>query len=452
METIGGERTGQISSIRQIAVASFIGTTLEWYDYFIYGTAAALVFPALFFPGFSELAGTLASFATFAVGFFARPLGAVVFGHYGDKIGRKAMLVLTLLIMGIATFIIGLVPSYNAIGFAAPVLLVVLRLLQGFAVGGEWGGAVLMAVEHSSQGRQGFHGSWPQMGAPAGLALSTALFYPFAALPEAQFMAWGWRVPFLLSIALVVIGLFIRTRISETPAFSRVLESETEARAPIVDVFREYPRNVVLATGARISIDVAFYIFAVYSLSYVSGQLGLPNSTVLLGLFIASVIEIFTMPAFSSLSDRVGQRPVFIAGAIFLGIFAYPYFLMLNTKVTVLIWLATILGLSFGHAAAYGPMASFIARLFGTRVRYSGAAISYQLAGVLGGALAPIIAVSLYQVVNGPALIALYMAALCVLTVVCVYLASTFPGDIAESGTVRTNTPQGSSPDEAAGH
>jgi MFS transporter, MHS family, shikimate and dehydroshikimate transport protein len=429
MEQVGGEDIGGRTPVRQVIGASFIGTALEWYDYFIYGTAAALVFPELYFPGFSDLSATLASFATFGVGFFARPVGAVVFGHYGDRIGRKAMLVATLLIMGIATFLIGILPTYESIGILAPIALVVLRLLQGFAVGGEWGGAVLMAIEYSTRERRGFHGSWPQMGAPAGLVLSTGVFAIFSALPEEQFMVWGWRGPFLLSVILVVIGLFIRARIAETPVFSRVRETDTEAGMPIVDVFRTYPRNVILATGVRISIDVAYYIFAVYSLTYVTEELGLPSSTVLLGLFIAATIELFTMPACGMLSDRVGQRPVIIGGAVFLGLFALPFFWMLETKVSVVIWLALILGLSVGHAAGYGPLASFIARLFGARVRYSGTSISYQLAGVLGGALAPTIAVLLYAAIAGPELIAVYMAALCLLTVVCVYLASNFPGD-----------------------
>jgi MHS family shikimate/dehydroshikimate transporter-like MFS transporter len=231
MERVGEEEIGQPSSVRQVAVASFVGTALEWYDYFIYGTAAALVFPALFFPGFSTFAATLASFATFGVGFFARPVGAVFFGHYGDRVGRKAVLVTTLLIMGVATFLIGILPPYEAIGALAPVALVVLRLLQGFAVGGEWGGAVLMAVEHSPSETRGFFGSWPQMGAPAGLVLSTAAFTPFAALPEEQFLSWGWRVPFLLSLLLIAIGLYIRLRITESPIFSQVRETHTEARA-----------------------------------------------------------------------------------------------------------------------------------------------------------------------------------------------------------------------------
>jgi MFS transporter, MHS family, shikimate and dehydroshikimate transport protein len=434
MERVGGEEIGQRSSIRQVVGASFVGTALEWYDYFIYGTAAALVFPELFFPGFSPLAGTLASFATFAVGFFVRPLGAVFFGHYGDRVGRKAVLVTTLLVMGIATFLIGVLPTFETIGILGAVGLVVLRLFQGFAVGGEWGGAVLMAVEHSPADRRGFHGSWPQMGAPAGLVLSTAVFAAFAALPEQQFLSWGWRVPFLLSFVLLLVGLYIRLRITETPIFSHVKETHTEARAPIIDVVRSYPKNIALGTGARISIDVAYYIFAVYTLSYVTEQLGLPSNTVLVGLLIAGAIEILTIPFFGSLSDRVGQRQVFIGGAVFLALFALPYFWMLNTRTSVLIWLALVLGLSVGHAAAYGPMASFIARLFEGRVRYSGTSLSYQLAGILGGALAPSVATLLYAAINGPELIALYMVALCGLTVVCVYLASDFPGDEPEEG------------------
>jgi MHS family shikimate/dehydroshikimate transporter-like MFS transporter len=250
MERVGGEDRGQISAIRKVAGASLIGTTIEWYDFFIYGTAAALVFPALFFPEFSETAGTLAAFATFGVGFFARPVGGIIFGHFGDRIGRKTMLVLTLTIMGVATTLIGLLPTYEAIGVAAPLLLVVLRFAQGLGVGGEWGGAVLMAVEHSPAEKRGFFGSWPQMGVPAGLILSNLIFLAVSSLPEEQFTAWGWRIPFLLSIILVAVGLFIRLRIMESPAFRRVQETQTEARMPIVDVIRTYPKQVLLAAGA----------------------------------------------------------------------------------------------------------------------------------------------------------------------------------------------------------
>lgn len=433
MERIGGEDTGLPTSIRKVVVASFIGTTIEWYDFFIYTTAAALVFPQLFFPSFEPLAGTLASFATYAVGFLARPLGGVIFGHYGDKIGRKAMLVTTLLIMGIATFVVGLLPTYETIGIWAPILLVVLRLLQGLGLGGEWGGAVLMAVEHSPDDKRGLNGSWPQMGVPAGLVLGTGAFAAISAISGEAFVTWGWRVPFLLSILLIALGLYIRLAIYESPAFSRVRESGTEARMPIVDVFRTYPKNVLLAVGSRIGIDVVFYIFAVYVLTYVSTNLGLPRNLGLIAISIAALIEIFTIPAFASLSDKVGRRPVLMAGAAFLGLWIFPFFWLLDTKSASLIILAVIVGLSIGHAAVYGTQASFYAELFGTRVRYSGASLGYQLAGIFGGALAPIIATALYAATGGPGLIGVYVAVLCLLSIVCVYLADeTFRRDIYE--------------------
>ena len=433
MERIGGEDTGLPTSIRKVVVASFIGTTIEWYDFFIYTTAAALVFPQLFFPSFEPLAGTLASFATYAVGFLARPLGGVIFGHYGDKIGRKAMLVTTLLIMGIATFVVGLLPTYETIGIWAPILLVVLRLLQGLGLGGEWGGAVLMAVEHSPDDKRGLNGSWPQMGVPAGLVLGTGAFAAVSAISGEAFVTWGWRVPFLLSILLIALGLYIRLAIYESPAFSRVRESGTEARMPIVDVFRTYPKNVLLAVGSRIGIDVVFYIFAVYVLTYVSTNLGLPRNLGLIAISIAALIEIFTIPAFASLSDKIGRRPVLMAGAAFLGLWIFPFFWLLDTRSASLIILAVIVGLSIGHAAVYGTQASFYAELFGTRVRYSGASLGYQLAGIFGGALAPIIATALYAATGGPGLIGVYVAVLCLLSIVCVYLADeTFRRDIYE--------------------
>jgi metabolite-proton symporter len=414
-------------------VASFIGTTIEWYDFFIYTTAAALVFPELFFPSFEPLAGTLASFATYAVGFLARPLGGVIFGHYGDKIGRKAMLVTTLLIMGIATFLVGLMPTYETIGIWAPILLVLLRLLQGLGLGGEWGGAVLMAVEHSPDDKRGLNGSWPQMGVPAGLVLGTGAFAAVSAISGDAFVTWGWRVPFLLSILLIALGLYIRLAIFESPAFSRVRESGTEARMPIVDVFRTYPKNVLLAVGSRIGIDVVFYIFAVYVLTYVSTNLGLPRNLGLIAISIAALIEIFTIPAFASLSDKVGRRPVLMVGAAFLGLWIFPFFWLLDTGSAFLIILAVIVGLSIGHAAVYGTQASFYAELFGTRVRYSGASLGYQLAGIFGGALAPIVATALYAATGGPGLIGVYVAVLCLLSIVCVYLADeTFRRDIYE--------------------
>src|ERR671914_84946 len=430
MERIGGEDAGVPSSIRKVVASSFIGTTIEWYDYFIYGTAAALVFPTLFFPDFSELAGTLASFATFAVGFAARPLGGIIFGHYGDKIGRKAMLVTTLLIMGIATFLVGLMPTYETIGIWAPILLVLLRLLQGLGLGGEWGGAVLMAVEHSPDDKRGLNGSWPQMGVPAGLVLGTGAFALVGAVSGEA--AWAWRVPFLLSAILIAVGLFIRLSIYESPAFSRVRESGTEARMPIVDVLRTYPKNVLLGVGSRIGIDAAFYILAVYSLTYITANLGLPQSVGLTAITIAALIEIFTIPTFASLSDRIGLRPLLIGGAVFMGIWTFLFFALLSTESTILIVFAAVMGLSVGHAAVYGTQGSFYAELFGTRVRYSGASFSYQISGIFGGALAPIIATALYPV-GGTLLISVYIAAVCTLSVVCYALAAeTYRKDIYE--------------------
>ena len=334
MESVAGEGMGrETTSMGKVALASFIGTAIEWYDYFIYGTAAALVFPALVFPDFSELAGTLLSFSTFAVGFAARPLGGVIFGHYGDRIGRKAMLVTTLLIMGVATFLVGCLPTFEQVGIWAPILLVALRLIQGLGLGGEWGRAVLMAVEHSPEGRRGLNGSWPQMGVPAGLVLGTGVFAAVSAISGDAFEVWGWRVPFLLSVVLIGVGLFIRLSIYESPAFSRVRESGTEARMPIVDVLRTYPKNVILGVGSRIGIDAAFYILAVYSLNHISANLGLSQNIGLLAVSIAALIEIFTIPA--SLSDRVGRKPILIGGAALLGVWTFPFFALLNTKSTV---------------------------------------------------------------------------------------------------------------------
>jgi MFS transporter, MHS family, shikimate and dehydroshikimate transport protein len=430
MERIGGEDTGMPTSIRKVVVASFIGTTIEWYDYFIFATAAALFFPDVFFPGFGDTTGTILAYTTFAVGFGARPLGGLIFGHYGDKIGRKTMLVTTILIMGIATFLVGALPSYDAIGVLAPILLVLLRVLQGIGLGGEWGGAVLMAVEHSPEDQRGLNGSWPQMGVPAGLVLGTGAFALVGAV--AGEAAWAWRVPFLLSVILIAVGLFIRLSIYESPAFSRVRESGTEARMPIVDVLRTYPRNVLLGVGSRIGIDAAFYILAVYSLTYITANLGLPESVGLTAITIAALIEIFTIPAFASLSDRVGRRPLLIGGAVFMGIWTFLFFALLGTESTVLIVFAAVMGLSVGHAAVYGTQGSFYAELFGTRVRYSGASFSYQVSGIFGGALAPIIAAVLFPI-GGATLISVYIAVLCALSVLCYFLADeTYRKDIYE--------------------
>ena len=433
MDRLGGEDEGQQVSIRQVAFASMIGTTVEWYDFFLYGTAAALVFNELFFPEYAPLTGTLLAFGTYAVGFFARPVGGIVAGHYGDKIGRKAMLVLTLLIMGGATFLIGLLPTYQSIGIWAPILLLALRLLQGFGIGGEWGGAVLMAVEHSPANRRGFYGSWPQIGVPAGL-LTANLVYLLVnrSMSEEAWLAWGWRIPFLVSIVLIAVGMFIRLRISETPAFNRVRETNTEASMPIVDVLRTYPKQVLQAMGMRIAENGAFYVFSVFVLTYVTESLGMESSTAQTGVLIAAAIGICSLPFWGWLSDRIGRRPVYLFGAVFSLLFAFPFFWLMNTESAVLIWLAIILSLVLGHDAMYGPQAAYFAELFGTRVRYSGASLGYQLASVLAGGLSPLIATALLAAYGFTA-VAWYLAGMALITIIAVITAAeTFRGDIVE--------------------
>jgi metabolite-proton symporter len=413
------------TSITHVAVASFVGTAIEWYDFFLYGTAAALVFNKLFFPGFDPLVGTVLAFATFAVGFVARPVGGVVFGHYGDRIGRKAVLSLTLLIMGVATFAIGLLPTYAQIGVGAPILLVTLRLVQGFGLGGEWGGAVLMATEHAPPGRRGFYGSWPQTGAPAGLLLSTGVFALASRMPEDAFLRWGWRIPFLVSIALVGVGTFIRVRLAESPEFSRVKERRTEARLPILEVLRHHRRSVALSMGARLAENAFFYVYTTFVLAYATAQVHVTRQTVLTGVLIASALDLVAIPLFGLLSDRVGRRPVYMFGAIFSALFVVPFFLLVGTGQPALVALAIVIGVTVGHAAMYGPQASFFSELFGARVRYSGASLGYQLASVLAGGLSPMIAAGLLAWAHGAFwAIALYMVVLAAVTLGSVFLAA----------------------------
>jgi MHS family shikimate/dehydroshikimate transporter-like MFS transporter len=418
--TTTGTKAG---SIRLVALASLIGTTIEWYDFFLYGTAAALVFNRLFFPNSDPLMGTLYAFGTYAVGFFARPIGGIVIGHYGDKVGRKSMLVLTLVIMGVATFLIGLLPTYEQIGPWAAVALVVLRVAQGFGVGGEWGGAVLMAVEHAPPGRRGFYGSWPQIGVPAGLVLSTAVFAAFSRLPEDQFLSWGWRVPFLVSALLVGVGLLIRMRIVETPAFAKMKETSAEARQPIIEVLRTYPKEVLLAMGARFAENGAFYIYSVFVLVYATQQVKMPQQTVLNAMLFGAACELVAIPFFGALSDRFGRRPVYLFGAIMTAVLAYPLFWLLDTASPPLVWLAMFCVFVFSHAAMYGPQAAFLSEMFGTRVRYSGASLGAQLASVLAGGLSPFIATALLRSYGSNAL-SLYVIFMAVVTIVSVFLAT----------------------------
>ncbi len=415
---------GADSSVRTVLAASFIGTTIEWYDFFLYGTASALVFNKLFFPSISPANGVLAAFATFAVGYASRPIGGLVFGHFGDRVGRKRMLVLSLLIMGVGTLVIGLLPTYGSVGVLAPVLLVAMRLLQGIGIGGEWGGAVLLAVEHAPPGRRGLFGSWPQMGVPAGLLLSTVVYrVAQGTTSEASFLAWGWRIPFLLSSALVVVGLVVRLKVAESPAFEAVKATGTEIRMPLIDVLKGYPSRILVGMGMRAAENVIFPVYTVFILTY-GKRLGIPQGTLLTGVIISSVIGLVSIPFWAALSDRYGRRLVYLSGALFSAVFAFPFFALVDTKAAVLIWLALVLGVNVGHNLMYGPQAAFFAELFDTRVRYSGASIVYQVTGVFTGGLAPLIAAVLLGAAGQRYLfIAVYVAGVSLITSVAAYLS-----------------------------
>jgi MFS transporter, MHS family, shikimate and dehydroshikimate transport protein len=433
----------QASSIRRVGLAGFVGTTMEWYDYFLYGAATALIFNQLYFPTVDPLIGTLAAFSAFAVGFVARPLGGIVFGHFGDKFGRKQNLIITLAIMGLATAAIGLLPTFETIGIWAPVLLVVLRILQGFAVGGEWGGAVLMTVEHAPDHKRGFYSSWVQMGVPAGIVLANGVFLLFeTSLSEEAFLAWGWRVPFLLSIILVVVGLYVRLRIEESPAFTQIHEHHAETQRPVMDVIRNQPRNVLISLGARLGDNVIFTIFEVFTLTYITQQVGLSESVALAGVLIGAGIELFTIPLFGALTDRIGRRPVFMGGLVFCVIYIFPFFWLLNTAQPLLVVLSLVVALAIGHSAMYAPEASFFAELFDTRTRYSGASIGYQVAPIVGGGIAPAICTALLAWSGSYWPIALYMIAMGLIGVVSVYFApETYKRDLYEEA--RTEAAEG---------
>jgi MFS family permease len=365
----------------------------------------------------------MASFATYAVGFFARPLGGIVFGHYGDKLGRRSMLVTTLTMMGLSTFLIGLLPTYDQIGVLAPVALAALRLVQGLGVGGEWGGAVVLVVEHGHHGRRGLYASSAQAGVPAGLLLANGTFAAVSALTQDQFLSWGWRVPFLAGVVLLGLGLFIRLHILETPLFVQAQAQRATSPRPLVDLVRNYPRNLLLAMGARFAENACFYVFTVFIYIYTSDPHRFSRDTILVGVILASALQLFTIPAFAALSDRLGRRPVYLAGALFLGLFAFPFFWLVDSGVPVLIWLALVLGLT-GVAAMYGPQAAFFSELFGTNVRYSGASLGSQLAAPFAGGLAPLIATALLGWSGGqPWPVALYMIGMVVITFSSVFLA-----------------------------
>jgi MFS transporter, MHS family, shikimate and dehydroshikimate transport protein len=409
--------------IGKVALASFIGTTIEWYDFLLYGTAAALVFNRLFFPEFDPALGTLAAMATFAAGFVARPLGSALFGHFGDTRGRKAMLVLTLLLMGTATFLIGLLPTYDQVGALAPALLVVLRLGQGIGLGGEWGAAVVLAVEHAPAGRRGFYGSWPQMGAPAGLLLANLVFLAAGSLPESQWLSWGWRVPFLLSLVLVVVGLIVRRAVAESPAFTRLKAARAEAKQPLLEVLRHRPGPVLLVAGARCAEIGGVTIFNTFLLSYATQTLGLPRPSVIAALLLATVVVLVSVPLSGALSDRLGRRPVYLFGTLATTLLALPACLLVDTGRVELVAIGIVVGL-LGPAAMTGPQASFFAELFGIRLRYTGASLGFQLGAALVGGLAPVVAASLAAASGNLVPVGWFMVGLGVVTLGCVWTAA----------------------------
>ena len=417
---------------RRVLLASAVGSALEWYDFFIYGTAAALVFGELFFPKADPAVGTLLAFASFGVGFVARPFGGMVFGHLGDRIGRKPVLVITLLLVGAGTFFIGLLPTYDAIGVWAPVLLVLLRLVQGFGAGAEYGGAVIIAVEHAPPGQRGFFGSWAAIGVTVGILMANGVFALFSALPREEFLSWGWRVPFLLSLILVIVGFFIRARLSETPVFHEIAVKNKAARSPVIEALRKHPREFLVVIGARLAENGLGYLFAVFALSYMTNQLKLPKSMVLQGNMLAYAVALIGIPFFSILSDRIGRRPVYIGGALFSAAFAFPFFMMINTQTPAIIYFALILAIAVGHAAMFGPQAAYFAELFSARLRYSGFAVARELGSVIAGGPAPFIAGALLLYSGGePWWVAVYMVGLSLVSALAVYLGpETFRSDI----------------------
>ncbi len=407
---------GQARSSRQYVtagLASMMGTTIEWYDFFLYGTAAALIFNKIFFPAFDPITGTLAAFATYSVGFFARPLGGFVFGHFGDKLGRKSMLLITLFLMGIPTILIGLIPSYESIGYWAAVLLVLMRFLQGIAVGGEWGGAVLMAVEHAPEGKKGFFGSLPQTGVAPGLILSSLAMGAVASLPEEDMLSWGWRLPFLASVALLLVGWWIRAKVAESPDFEQMSKKGKQVPIPALEVLRHYPREVLLVVGGRLAEVTWFYTVVTFALAYATTTLGVERSVMLDATVWGAFAALFTMPLFGVLGDRIGFKWVFMAGTICMLAFSSTFFSMLGSLDSRTITLALVIAIGLVYAALYGPQGGLFSTQFPPEVRYSGISIAVQVSGAIGGGLAPLVATSLLAYGDGqPDHIVWYLSAL----------------------------------------
>lgn len=408
---------------RTVIFASTMGSVIEWYDFFLYATMAALVFNTEFFPSYDPLIGTLVAFGTFAAGFVTRPIGAVIFGHFGDRLGRKNILITTMLIMGLSTFAMGLLPTYADIGVAAPILLLVLRMLQGIGLGGEWGGAASLTFEHATAGRRGLFTSWPQNGVPLGLLLST-LAVNLATIPGPDALVSGtWRLPFLASIVLVVIALVVRLKISEPQAFQNVLDSDTRAKVPAIEVIRKYPKQVLIGAGARFSESITFNIYNAFMLTYVTTVLGLPNHVVLNGLLVASAVGFVIIPVAGYLSDRIGRRKVFGTGATVALLTAFPIFWLVNTEIVSLIWVGIVLGWALGACTMFGAEAAFFAELFPARVRYTGMSLIYQFGVLPSGAIAPALAVWLVATFESAIPVAIYVMVFALIALIALKVA-----------------------------
>jgi len=414
--------------LRRAVVASTIGTAIEWYDFFLYSTVTGLVFAKLFFPNSDPLVGTLEAFAVYAVGFVARPIGAAIFGHYGDRIGRKATLIATLMLMGIATFLVAFVPTYESIGIWGAVILTVLRFVQGIGVGGEWGGSVLLSMEWSrTHDQRGLIASWPQFGVPCGLFLANLAVLAFSQMSGEEFLAWGWRLPFALSIVLVAVGLYIRLGILETPTFTRLQEAERLERAPVPAVLRGHGKEILLSAFARMAEQAPFYIFTAFVFAYAVNALKVPRDFILTAVLAASLLSFITIPLFGHISDRIGRKKTYMIGAALTGVFGFLYFAMLDTGSYALIFLAIVLSL-IPHDIMYGPQAALIAELFPGRLRYSGASLGYQLASVIAGGPAPLIATWLFATYGTPYAIAAYILACAVVSLIATALMRDYTG------------------------
>ena len=410
------------SKLRHVMMASAVGSALEWYDFFIYGTASALVFGELFFPKYDSNVGTLAAFATFAVGFIARPFGGLFFGHFGDRMGRKPMLVATLLLVGGGTFLIGCLPTYASIGIWAPILLLLMRLLQGFGAGAEYGGAVILAVEFAPPGKRGLYGSFAPIGVTVGNLLAAGVFYLVTMMSKDDLLSWGWRIPFLVSLLLLGLGVYIRAKVSETPIFTEVGAKRPPLKAPAIEAVRRHPRNFLVVIGARLAENGLGYLFPVFGLSYVINTLHMPKEVAITGVMLGNAAEIVGILFFSWLSDKVGRRPVYMGGALFSAAFAFPFFLLTNTLNPTLIALAFILVMGIGSAAMFGPQAAYFAELFGPRLRYSGFAFARELGSILAGGPSPFIAALLVGYMAGaPWGVACYVILLSLITALAVW-------------------------------